>query len=128
MLWGSDNMKNEGVPIAQVLALMGARPRFDAYGKITGAELVPLDEPSGGPAIEDVLTTLSGVFRDLLPLQTRMLAEAALLAASRRRAARSRTSCSRHALAHMPPTHGVDLARSRRCACSATPTAPTGRT
>ena len=79
VLWGSDNLKNEGVPIAQALALMGARPRFDAYGKITGAALIPLEE-LGRPRI-DVMTTLSGVFRDLLPLQTRMLAEAALLAA-----------------------------------------------
>ncbi|MFK7861239.1 MAG: magnesium chelatase subunit H [Granulosicoccus sp.] len=78
VLWGSDNLKNEGVPIAQVMALMGARPRFDAYGKLSGAELMPLEE-LGRPRV-DVLTTLSGVFRDLLPLQTRMLAEAALLA------------------------------------------------
>ena len=78
VLWGSDNLKNEGVPIAQVMALMGARPRFDAYGKLCGAELIPLSE-LGRPRI-DVLTTLSGVFRDLLPLQTRMLAEAALKA------------------------------------------------
>ncbi len=80
VLWGSDNLKNEGIPIAQVMALMGARPRFDAYGKMTGAELVPLAE-LGRPRV-DVMTTLSGVFRDLLPLQIRMLAEAALLAAS----------------------------------------------
>lgn len=78
VLWGSDNLKNEGVPIAQVMALMGARPRFDAYGKLCGSELIPLAE-LGRPRV-DVLTTLSGVFRDLLPLQTRMLAEAALLA------------------------------------------------
>ncbi len=78
VLWGSDNLKNEGVPIAQVLALMGARPRFDAYGKLCGSELISLEE-LGRPRI-DVLTTLSGVFRDLLPLQTRMLAEAALIA------------------------------------------------
>jgi len=78
VLWGSDNLKNEGVPIAQVMALMGARPRFDTYGKLCGAELMSLEE-LGRPRI-DVLTTLSGVFRDLLPYQTRMLAEAALLA------------------------------------------------
>ncbi|MFK8082899.1 MAG: magnesium chelatase subunit H [Granulosicoccus sp.] len=78
VLWGSDNLKNEGVPIAQVMALMGARPRFDAYGKLSGAQLMSLEE-LGRPRV-DVLTTLSGVFRDLLPLQTRMLAEAALLA------------------------------------------------
>ena len=97
VLWGSDNMKNEGVPIAQVLALMGARPRFDAYGKITGAELVPLEE-LGRPRV-DVLTTLSGVFRDLLPLQTRMLAEAALLAARADEPPES-NFVRKHALAH----------------------------
>ena len=80
VLWGSDNLKNEGVPIAQVMALMGARPRFDPYGKLCGSELIPLEE-LGRPRV-DVLTTLSGVFRDLLPLQTRMLAEAALIASS----------------------------------------------
>lgn len=80
VLWGSDNLKNEGVPIAQVMALMGTRPRFDAYGKLCGSELIPLEE-LGRPRI-DVLTTLSGVFRDLLPLQTRMLAEAAFIASS----------------------------------------------
>ena len=54
---------------------MGARPRFDSYGRLSGAELIPLEE-LGRPRI-DVLVTLSGIFRDLLPLQTRMLAEAA---------------------------------------------------
>lgn len=79
VLWGTDNLKSEGAPIGQVLALMGARPRFDSYGRLCGAELIPLSE-LGRPRI-DVVTTLSGIFRDLLPLQTRMLAEAALLAA-----------------------------------------------
>ena len=80
MLWGSDNLKSEGCPIAQALALMGARPRFDGYGRLSGAELIPL-ESLGRPRI-DVFITLSGIFRDLLGLQTRMLAEAAYLAAS----------------------------------------------
>ena len=79
VLWGTDNLKSEGAQIAQVLALIGARPRFDSYSRLAGAELIPLDE-LGRPRI-DVIATLSGVFRDLLPLQTRMLAEAALLAA-----------------------------------------------
>jgi magnesium chelatase subunit H len=79
VLWGSDNMKNEGGPIAQALALMGAEPRIDGYGKICGAKLIPLEE-LGRPRIDAVMT-LSGIFRDLLPLQTRMLAEASYLAA-----------------------------------------------
>jgi magnesium chelatase subunit H len=80
VLWGSDNLKNEGAPIAQALALMGAMPRFDTYGRIAGATLIPLEE-LGRPRI-DVIMTLSGIFRDLMPLQIRLLAEAAYLAAS----------------------------------------------
>ncbi|TPG52892.1 magnesium chelatase subunit H [Sphingomonas glacialis] len=79
VLWGTDNLKSEGAQIAQALALLGARPRFDSYNRLAGAELIPLEE-LGRPRI-DVVVTLSGVFRDLLPLQTRMLAQAALLAA-----------------------------------------------
>jgi magnesium chelatase subunit H len=78
VLWGTDNLKSAGGPIAQALALMGARPRHDSYGRLAGAELIPLLE-LGRPRI-DVVLTLSGIFRDLLPLQTRMLAEAAWLA------------------------------------------------
>ncbi|WP_296424638.1 magnesium chelatase subunit H [Yoonia sp.] len=76
VLWGSDNIKSDGGPIGQALALMGAVPRFDNFGRLSGADLVPLDT-LGRPRI-DVVMTLSGIFRDLLPLQTRMLAEAAL--------------------------------------------------
>jgi magnesium chelatase subunit H len=76
VLWGSDNLKNEGRPIAQALALMGAMPRFDTYGRIAGASLIPLEE-LGRPRI-DVIMTLSGIFSDLMPLQIKLLAEAAL--------------------------------------------------
>ena len=80
VLWGTDNLKSEGAPLAQAMALMGTRPRHDSYGRVTGAELIPLDELKR-PRI-DVVMTLSGIFRDLLPLQSKMLAEAAWLAAT----------------------------------------------
>ncbi len=80
VLWGSDNLKSEGGPIGQALMLMGARPRFDSYGRLCGAALIPLEE-LGRPRV-DVVMTLSGIFRDLLALQVRMLAEAAYLAAA----------------------------------------------
>jgi len=80
VLWGTDNLKTEGSPIGQVLALMGAAPRWDSYGRLAGAVLVPLAE-LGRPRI-DVVVTVSGIFRDLLPLQIKLLAEAAFLAAS----------------------------------------------
>jgi magnesium chelatase subunit H len=80
VLWGTDNLKTEGGPIAQALALIGATPRFDGYGRLAGAQLVPLQEL--GRARVDVMITLSGIFRDLLPLQIKLLADAAFLAAS----------------------------------------------
>ena len=40
VLWGTDNLKSEGSQIAQALALIGARPRFDSYGRLAGAELM----------------------------------------------------------------------------------------
>jgi len=80
VLWGTDNLKSEGGPIAQALALMGAKPRFDGYGRLAGAELIDL-QTLGRPRI-DVVITISGIFRDLLPLQIKLLAEAAYLAAA----------------------------------------------
>jgi magnesium chelatase subunit H len=80
VLWGTDNLKTEGGPIGQALALLGAAPRFDSYGRLAGAQLLTLAE-LGRPRI-DVVITLSGIFRDLLPLQIKLLAEAAYLAAS----------------------------------------------
>jgi magnesium chelatase subunit H len=105
VLWGADNLKSEGAPIAQALALMGARPRIDGYGRVCGAELAPLGE-LGRPRI-DVMATLSGIFRDLLPIQTRMLAEAAFLAAEADEPAEM-NFIRTNALAHMAQ-HGCDL-------------------
>lgn len=105
VLWGTDNLKTEGGPIAQALALMGARPRFDSYGRLCGAELIPLEE-LGRPRI-DVVVTLSGIFRDLLPLQTKLLAEAAWLAATAEEP-EEKNYIRSHALAYMREK-GVDL-------------------
>jgi len=105
VLWGADNLKSGGGPIGQALALLGARPRLDSYGRLCGADLIPLSE-LGRPRI-DVLITLSGIFRDLLPMQTRLLAEAAFLAADADEPL-EQNFVRRHALAHQKK-HGVDL-------------------
>ncbi len=80
VLWGTDNLKTGGAPLAQAMALMGARPRLDSYNRVCGAELIPLSELNR-PRIDAVMT-LSGIFRDLLPIQAAMLAEASYLAAT----------------------------------------------
>jgi magnesium chelatase subunit H len=105
VLWGTDNLKSEGGPIAQALALMGARPRFDSYGRLAGAELIPLAEV-GRPRI-DVVITLSGIFRDLLPLQIKLLAEAAFMAAQADEPA-EQNFIRKHALAFQA-SQGCDL-------------------
>ena len=105
VLWGTDNLKSEGEPIAQALALIGAEPRFDTYGRLCGARLIPLDE-LGRPRV-DVIVTMSGIFRDLLPLQTRMLAEAAFLAASAQEP-EEQNFIRKHVLAYMK-LHDCDL-------------------
>jgi magnesium chelatase subunit H len=105
VLWGTDNLKSEGAQIAQALALIGARPRFDSYGRLAGAELISLEE-LGRPRI-DAIVTLSGIFRDLLPLQTRMLAEAAFLA-SEADEALEMNFVRKHTLQHQA-THDCDL-------------------
>ncbi len=79
VLWGTDNLKSEGAPLAQVMALMGVVPRFDSVGRLCGARLLPLAQ-LGRPRV-DVVITLSGIFRDLLPLQVKLLAEACQLCA-----------------------------------------------
>jgi hypothetical protein len=58
VLWGTDNLKTEGGPIGQALSLLGALPRFDNYGRLAGATLIPLEE-LGRPRV-DVVMTLSG--------------------------------------------------------------------
>ncbi len=105
VLWGTDNMKNEGAPIGQALALLGAKPRFDSYGRLAGAELLSLAE-LGRPRV-DVMITLSGIFRDLLPLQIKLLAEAAFLAASADEPT-DRNFVRKHALAYQAE-HGGDI-------------------
>ena len=105
VLWGTDNLKTEGGPIGQALALLGAMPRFDSYGRLAGAALRPLEE-LGRPRI-DVVITLSGIFRDLMPLQTKLLAEAAYLAASADEP-EELNFVRKHALAYQRE-HGCDL-------------------
>jgi magnesium chelatase subunit H len=105
VLWGTDNLKTGGGPVAQALALLGTRPRFDSYGRLAGASLIPLAE-LGRPRC-DVVMTLSGIFRDLLPLQIKLLAEAAYLAASADEPL-DQNFVRKHALAFQA-VHGGDL-------------------
>ncbi|HZB91207.1 MAG TPA: cobaltochelatase subunit CobN, partial [Stellaceae bacterium] len=64
--WGTANMRTGGDDVAQALALMGARPQWEAKsGRVSGFEILPagvLDRPR-----VDVTLRVSGFFRDAFP-------------------------------------------------------------
>ena len=65
-VWGTSAMRTQGDDIAEVLALIGCRPRWDeASRRVTGFEVLPLAE-LGRPRI-DVTLRISGFFRDAFP-------------------------------------------------------------
>ena len=61
-LWGLEAIKTRGESVAVVMALVGAEPVIEATGRVVRYELIPL-EKLGRPRV-DVLTSLSGIFRD----------------------------------------------------------------
>jgi len=66
--WGTSNMRTGGDDIAQALALIGARPKWDmASGRVTGFEITPYAKLAR-PRV-DVTLRISGFFRDAFPAQ-----------------------------------------------------------
>lgn len=81
-LWGSATLRTGGEEIAQGLALLGCTPLWEAAtGRVTGIEVQP---PAVlGRARVDVTWRISGLFRDLFPVQIALL-DAALRAVAAR--------------------------------------------
>ncbi|SFR76439.1 cobaltochelatase subunit CobN [Sphingomonas jatrophae] len=74
--WGTANMRTGGDDIAQALALMGVRPRWEwTSGRVTGFEIITLAE-LGRPRV-DVTFRVSGFFRDAFPEQIDLIDSAA---------------------------------------------------
>jgi cobaltochelatase CobN len=66
--WGTSNMRTGGDDIAQMLALIGAKPVWEkGTGRVTGFSVMPLSE-LGRPRV-DVTLRISGMFRDAFPTQ-----------------------------------------------------------
>jgi cobaltochelatase CobN len=79
-VWGTSAMRTSGDDIAEVLALIGVRPRWDeASRRVSGLDVVPLDE-LGRPRI-DVTVRISGFFRDAFPHVITMLDDAVRMVA-----------------------------------------------
>ncbi|MDH5798903.1 MAG: cobaltochelatase subunit CobN, partial [Paracoccaceae bacterium] len=74
--WGTANMRTGGDDIAQCLALMGVKPKWDnANRRVTGFEIIP-HTALGRPRV-DVTLRVSGFFRDAFPQQIALVDSAA---------------------------------------------------
>jgi len=67
-VWGTANMRTGGDDVAQAMALIGARPKWDPTSlRVSGYEIIPLAR-LGRPRV-DVTLRISGFFRDAFPAQ-----------------------------------------------------------
>jgi cobaltochelatase CobN len=78
--WGTSAMRTQGDDVAEILALLGARPTWNRESRrVTGVEAIPLTE-LGRPRI-DVTVRISGFFRDAFPHLVALLDDAVALVA-----------------------------------------------
>ncbi|WP_342087606.1 cobaltochelatase subunit CobN [Dyadobacter sp. OTU695] len=74
-IWGTSAMRTHGDDVAEVLALLGIRPVWQAESRrVNGLEIISLSE-LGRPRI-DVTTRISGFFRDAFPHLIELMDEA----------------------------------------------------
>lgn len=64
-LWSGETMRHGGLLESQILALLGVRPTWDSFGRVSGVEVIPREKL--GRARVDVVITPSGLYRDSLP-------------------------------------------------------------
>jgi cobaltochelatase CobN len=66
ILWASPTMRSKGDDVAEILWLMGLKPKWQkGSGNVIGLEVIPLNE-LGRPRL-DVTPRISGIFRDAFP-------------------------------------------------------------
>jgi len=79
-VWGTSAMRTSGDDVAEVLALLGVRPEWDAESRrVRELAVVPIEE-LGRPRI-DVTVRISGFFRDAFPHVVAMLDDAVRMVA-----------------------------------------------
>ena len=65
ILWASSNSRSHGQCLGEFLYLLGVRPKWQSNGRISGLEVISLDELQR-PRI-DVMGRISGLIRDMMP-------------------------------------------------------------
>jgi cobaltochelatase CobN len=80
IVWGGPTMRSRGDDIAEILYLLGVRPRWLANGVVDGLAIVPAAE-LGRPRI-DVVPRISGFFRDSFPNLVTLIDDAVAMVAA----------------------------------------------
>lgn len=81
IVWGTSTMRTRGDDIAEVLYLMGVRPKWEpSTGRVKGLEVIPSQE-LGRPRI-DVTLRITGMFRDSFPNLVNLLDRAVEMVAT----------------------------------------------
>jgi cobaltochelatase CobN len=81
LVYATDTMRTTGDDIAEILYLLGMRPRWlGNSGRVIGLEAIPLSE-LGRPRI-DVTLRITGLFRDTFPNLIERIEDAVMMAAS----------------------------------------------
>ncbi|MEW6662155.1 MAG: cobaltochelatase subunit CobN [Bacillota bacterium] len=71
VLWAIETMRTQGETVAMILRLVGAEPKWDKSGRVTGINVTPVSQ-LGRPRV-DVLVTISGLFRDTFAYMVELL-------------------------------------------------------
>jgi cobaltochelatase CobN len=82
IVWGGPTMRSRGDDIAEILYLLGVKPRWLANGVVSGLEIIPSSE-LGRPRI-DVVPRISGFFRDAFPNLVELIDDATRMVAALR--------------------------------------------
>lgn len=77
-LWGVESSRHEGIMEAQIMALWGVKPVWDARGRVAGVTAIPRSELNR-PRV-DVTVVPSGLYRDLFAPLMKLLDEGATAA------------------------------------------------
>ena len=77
-LWATECIRNEGIMESQILSLLGIKPVYDAFGKVSDLQVIPRKEMTH-PRI-DIILIPSGLYRDIFPQLVLLLDKAVKLA------------------------------------------------
>lgn len=81
-LWNTELIRHYGADLAQILYLMGLKPRWDQRGMVAGVDVIPMSELRR-PRI-DVVIQAASLFRDTFPDRMEFLDQAVRIAAELR--------------------------------------------